>query len=275
MFAATLLALGAAVLHAAWNLAAKSASDRHLALWGQFFAGGVIAFVVLVATGGVDHHVLPWAAGSALIHVPYVVLLAMGYDSGDFSLVYPVARGGGALLAAIGGVLFLSDHLRFFGWVALCVVALGLMLLGEFRASRTLNVALVLAFVIGAYTVLDAKGARISGKLTYVAAETSFGALTISAHGLAIGRGAEFRASWPSSWRRYVLSGAAMLITYGLVLVAVRKASVGYVAALRESSVVLAAFIGWKVLKEPAARQRIIASCVVLAGLVTLVTLGR
>ena len=41
MLLATVLALVAAVLHAAWNLAAKSAADRHLALWGQFLFGGV------------------------------------------------------------------------------------------------------------------------------------------------------------------------------------------------------------------------------------------
>ncbi len=275
MLLATVLALVAAVLHAAWNLAAKSAADRHLALWGQFLFGGVIAGVVLVASGGVDHHVLPWAIGSAVVHVPYVMLLAKGYDSGDFSLVYPVARGGGALLAAVGGVVFLHDRMHGFGWLALVVIGLGLVFLGELRASRPLALALMLSVVIATYTVIDAKGARLSGKLTYVAAETSFGALTITAHGVLVGRWAEFRASIPRLWRRYFLSGAAMLLTYGLVLIAIRRASVGYVTALRESSVVFAAVLGWRVLGERAAHRRVAASFVVLAGLVMLVTIGR
>ena len=72
-----------------------------------------------------------------------------------------------------------------------------------------------------------------------------------------------------------MLAGVASLITYTLVLVAVRYASVGYVAALRESSVVLAALIGWKFLGEGSAKRRLTATGVVLAGLVLLVTLGR
>ena len=39
---ATLLSLGAAILHAGWNLAVKQSGDRWLALWGLFVAGGII-----------------------------------------------------------------------------------------------------------------------------------------------------------------------------------------------------------------------------------------
>ena len=45
--------------------------------------------------------------------------------------------------------------------------------------------------------------------------------------------------------------------------------------ALRESSVVLAALIGWRFLGEGQAHRRLTASAVVLSGLVLLVTVGR
>ena len=54
----------------------------------------------------------------------------------------------------------------------------------------------------------------------------------------------------------YLLTGAVSLVTYGLVMLAVRRAPVGYVAALRESSVLVAAFIGWKYLDEGSAHSR-------------------
>jgi drug/metabolite transporter (DMT)-like permease len=69
----------------------------------------------------------------------------------------------------------------------------------------------------------------------------------------------------------YLLTGAVSLITYGLVMLAVRRAPVGYVAALRESSVLVAAFIGWKYLDEGSAHRRLVAAGVVVAGLVLLV----
>ncbi len=60
-------------------------------------------------------------------------------------------------------------------------------------------------------------------------------------------------------------------MTYWMVVVAFRYTPVGYVTALRESSVVLAAVIGWRLLGEQAGRRRVAAAGVVLAGLVLLV----
>ena len=49
-------------------------------------------------------------------------------------------------------------------------------------------------------------------------------------------------------------------LAYVLVMIAVRRAPVGYVAALRESSVLLAAFLGNRYLAEGAVRRRTIAA---------------
>jgi drug/metabolite transporter (DMT)-like permease len=46
------------------------------------------------------------------------------------------------------------------------------------------------------------------------------------------------------------------------------------VTALRESSVVIAAFAGWRFLHEPPGKQRLISSSVVLLGLVLLIAAG-
>jgi drug/metabolite transporter (DMT)-like permease len=73
------------------------------------------------------------------------------------------------------------------------------------------------------------------------------------------------------NWRRFLVLGVAASFTYGLVQFAFRLAPVGYVTALRESSVVIAAFAGSRVLGEAAGRRRMIASGVVVAGLITLV----
>ena len=75
-------------------------------------------------------------------------------------------------------------------------------------------------------------------------------------------------------WRRALVTGLAALVTYGMVLVAVRHAPVGYVAALRESSVVLGALAGWRLLGEGDHRRRIAAAGVVVVGLITLVVAG-
>ena len=73
------------------------------------------------------------------------------------------------------------------------------------------------------------------------------------------------------NWRRFTVMGIASAVTYGMVQAAFRLAPVGYVTALRESSVVLAAFAGTHMLGEEGGRRRIVASGVVLGGLILLI----
>ena len=131
--------------------------------------------------------------------------------------------------------------------------------------------ALVVAAMIGIYTTVDSHAARDVGGNTYVFAVFVACGFMVSVYGLAVGRGPSLRRALPGSWRIYLLTGAVSLVTYGLVMLAVRRAPVGYVAALRESSVLVAAFIGWRYLDEGSAHRRLIAAAVVVAGLVLLV----
>jgi uncharacterized membrane protein len=272
---ATVLALGAAVLHAGWNFVAKRASgDRYMVLWAQFFAGGVISLPIMIGNQllfGMRWEGYLWAMASGCVHLPYTWLLAKAYTHGDFSVSYPVARGGGAALAAVGGVLFLGDHLGAAEVLGIAIVVVGLMLLAYGATGPNLAMALAVAGTIGVYTVLDARGARVTETVAYIFATFVATAMTNTIFGLSTGRATEMRAMLRDNGQRAVLSGLASLVTYGLVLVAVRYAPVGYVAALRESSVVLAALAGWKLLGEGDHRRRLTAAMVVFTGLLVLV----
>ena len=65
--------------------------------------------------------------------------------------------------------------------------------------------------------------------------------------------------------------GIASGITYALVQIAFEHAAVGYVTCLRESSVVIAAFVGARYLGEGQALRRTAAAIVVVVGLLLLV----
>jgi drug/metabolite transporter (DMT)-like permease len=274
---ATLLALGAAVLHAAWNLAAKRADgDRFVVLWAQFAVSGVVAaagLLIVAAVGGMPASGYAWGAVSGLVHLPYLWLLGLAYTHGDFGVTYPLARGGGAALAAVLGVAVLGDTLSGGEVAGVVVIVAGLGLLSWGATARDAGLALGVAATIGAYTTIDAQGSRVTGSAAYVLATFTATAITVSIAGLATGRAAALRAVVRVAWRRALLTGLAALVTYGMVLIAVRYAPVGYVAALRESSVVLGALAGWRLLGE-GDHRRITAALIVLAGLITLVVAG-
>ena len=126
------LALFAAVLHASWNLVVKQTSDRFLALWSQFVFAGSFAVIALVGWTVIDgppNISWWWSVISGCGHLPYVMLLAKAYDKNDFSLTYPIARGAGALSAAILGLIFLGDDLSALSMVGIAVVIFGLWVL--------------------------------------------------------------------------------------------------------------------------------------------------
>ena len=274
MLEATVLALTAAVLHAGWNLAVKVRADRLAFLGVQFLVGGAIGLFALTILGDLGQVAWRWALLSALIHIPYFVLLTLSYRYGDFSLVYPLARGGGALVAALGGALLLSDHLPAAAWVAIAIVGGGLASIALPARGPAVRAALGLAAVIGAYTLVDAHGARISHAASYGFASLTADALTAILV-LTVARRWRTAVHVARSTPWLCLgAGVAAVAAYALVLAAVRHAPVGYVTALRESSVVIAAFAGWRILHEPPGKQRVASSCVVLFGLVLLVAAG-
>jgi drug/metabolite transporter (DMT)-like permease len=272
LVAATFLALGSAALHAAWNLLVKTSSDRLLTAWGFYLVGGILflPFLPLVGVPGAD--TLPFLAASSVVHVVYVVALTRAYHHADFSLAYPLARGGGALVAAVGGVLFLGDSLPGLAWLAIAIIVGGLASLVRPGVGRVaLLWAGLTAAMIGTYTTLDAAGARRSSGLGYGIAITLGAGAVLTIVLIASGSAPRIRPALRAEWPRYLLGGVFSTLAYSLVLAGARLAPVGYVAALRESSVVLGAAAGWLFLHERLGRARLASAVVVTTGLVLLI----
>jgi uncharacterized membrane protein len=272
MVAATFLALGSAVLHAAWNLLVKTSSDRLVAAWGLYLTGGVLFLPVFLVIDRPGADALPFLAASSIVHVVYVVALTRAYQHGDFSFAYPLARGGGALIAAVGGVLFLADSLSGLAWLAIAIVVGGLAsLVGPGVSRIALLWAGLTAAMIGTYTTIDAAGARRSSGLGYGIAIVLGAGVVLTAAIVGSGRAGRLRPALHREWRRFLVGGVCSTLAYSMVLAGARLAPVGYVAALRESSVVLGAGAGWLFLHERLGRARLASALVVTAGLVLLI----
>jgi drug/metabolite transporter (DMT)-like permease len=270
---ATVLALASAGLHAGWNLLVKTADDRELTAWGQYVFGGLMFVPVLIVIGPPGWTATPYIAASSVVHVVYTFALVRAYHHGDFSFAYPISRGTGAVIAAIGGVIFLGDHLPPLAWVAIAIAAAGLVsLVDRSITAITIGWALLTASMIGSYTTIDSAGARATESgFSYGVVLTIAAAATLTAAGTAQGRLRDFVESIPHSWRRYMVAGFCLTLAYSLVLLAVEYAPVGYVAMLRESSVVLGALLGWLFLNEQLGGRRMLSSIVVASALVMLV----
>ena len=274
MLTATLLALAAAVLHASWNLWVKQSGDRWIALWGQMTAGGFVCAVILTFTGWPSN--LAWwpVLTSGVIHVVYIGVLARAYTIGDFSVTYPIARGAGALLAALGGVLFLNDHFTALSVFGIVIAIAGILLLAGKADASHVKAALLVSLTIGAYSVVDGHGSRVTGGNLYPLVLFVATAVSTTIAGIAMGRTRDMVTAMRSRAHLFALAGSASALTYWMVLIAMQQAPVGYVTALRESSVVIVALVGTRYLGESDMRRRVVAALVVVAGLAVLIA-GR
>ncbi|MDA3016972.1 MAG: DMT family transporter [Actinomycetota bacterium] len=270
------LALFAAVLHASWNLVVKQTSDRFLALWSQFVFAGSFAVIALVGWTVIDgppNISWWWSVISGCGHLPYVMLLAKAYDKNDFSLTYPIARGAGALNAAILGLIFLGDDLSALSMVGIAVVIFGLWVLVSGQPITNIFPALGVAATIGVYSAVDAYGARNSNPIAFALSVFVSAATSVTIWAL-ITRAKELKKFLAAEWKPSLFGGTMSIISYSLVVYAFTLAPVGYVATMRESSVVIAALAGWKYLKEDDHKRRLTSATVVVLGLVVLVA-GR
>ncbi|HEX5939934.1 MAG TPA: hypothetical protein VFZ12_06205 [Dehalococcoidia bacterium] len=271
MLLATILALASAALHAGWNLRLKTSDDRVVTTAAQFAFGGVVYLPIFIFSGLPDADVLGLLAISTLIHVLYLACLIRSYATGDFSMAYPLARGGGAMIASIGGIAFLGDDVPPLAAAAMIIVGLGLAsLVRPGTPLHAIGWGALTASLIGSYTLVDSAGARDSG-VSYAIAIGAAVAVAFNAGVIALGRGHALVTSIATDWRGHLAAGICSHGAYLLVLIAVNYAPVGYVATLRESSVVLGAALGWWLLRERLAAPRVASSAIVAAGMVMLI----
>jgi drug/metabolite transporter (DMT)-like permease len=134
---AVALILVAALAHATWNLFSKQAAAAGASsfVWLMSLAATglyapVVAVSVLLSPPGLT--LLDWAfmVGTGLLQVGYFLFLQAGYRLGDLSLVYPLGRGSGALLAALAGIIVLGERPGPAGITGIILVVLGVLVLG-------------------------------------------------------------------------------------------------------------------------------------------------
>jgi drug/metabolite transporter (DMT)-like permease len=263
------LALGAAFLHASWNVLLAGARDSEAATAVATLCGVALLAPVALATGGVSNAALPFAGTSAVLHVGYLGLLARAYQGGEVSVVYPVSRGSAPVLVLAFGAVFLNEGASAAAVAGVAAVSAGVFLVGggaagaaaERHVRRDLLFGFAIALTIAAYTLVDAEGVDHAQAPAYLflllAPSSAVYAATLALGGRRLG---------PELSPRAFLTGALIVGAYGSVLAALRLADAAPVAAVRESSVVIAALMAAAFLHERVDRRRMGGALLVVAG---------
>ncbi|MDE4175273.1 DMT family transporter [Phaeobacter sp. PT47_59] len=268
------IVLMAAMLHAVWNAIVKTAEDRTTML-GLVALGHVIPGAVMVALLPLPAvESLPYVAASTLVHFGYFYMLGRAYAHGDLSVVYPIARGIVPALVALWAMLFAGEVLPPQAWGGIALIACGIQL-SSWQALRSgvgraaLGYAVGTGICISAYSLIDGLGVRLSGNTLSYWAWGAFLHLFVASF-IGLRKKASLGAVRPRSWIIGIGGGFVSMTAYGLVLYAKTFAPLGAVSALRETSVIFAALIGFVFLHEGNWMRRL-GAAVLMAGGVALI----
>lgn len=280
------LVMTAAVAHALWNFLLKRAGQGTPFLWVISVVGAVVYAPIALALVMWER---PQVTGmgflimglSSLIHVTYLMTLQHGFRVGDFSLVYPIARGTGPVLTAIFAVLLLGERPTLLAAIGIGLVAVGTVTLsgvggrrpGEKGAGSTrvaVGFGLLTGLLIASYTLVDkyAVSVVLVPPLLLEWFSNASRALVLTPTAV---------KQWPqvqTAWKKYRLEamgiGILSPLAYLLVLIAMTFTPVSYVAPAREMSILIGALIGSKVLAEGAAFRRVAGAAAIVAGVFSL-----
>jgi drug/metabolite transporter (DMT)-like permease len=267
---AFLLALGAAFVHAVWNLLLARARDPEAAAAVALLSAVVLFAPVLAFAWELEAEAWPYIAASSALELVYFALLGAAYRRAEVSVVYPLARGIAPVLVLVAGVLALGADTTAAQALGVCLVGLGVILVRGLRrpaGAAGVLFGLAIACSIAAYTLVDDEGIRFANAVTYLELTLIAPALGYAA-GLAWVRGGvALRAELVPTT---VAAGLGMWVAYGLVLAALARAEPAPVAAVRETSIVIATAGAALFLGEPVPRSRLAGAALVAAGVALL-----
>ena len=271
-----LIILLATVMHAVWNGMVKKHPDKVVAVSGIVFGhvpASIIAIILLPAPS-VD--CIPYIIASALIHQGYNWYLLSSYKIGDLTQVYPIARGFGPLVATIISILILGLVLDNLIILSICLICLGIMILGIFnqpskKNSKIIQYSLFTGFFIGLYSLVDGYGARVSlSAITYMSWSFILIAFLFPIVLKIKKQENIFKNVMDKGKQIFWVGGTLSYIIYIIVVWGFTKAPIPMVGALRETSIFFSIFIGYFFLKEKITSKKIFTIILILVGVVGL-----
>ena len=277
------LVLSAAVLHACWNLISKKVNGKAPFIWLMYIASTIIYLPVLVyhSYQNDDFHFsepLIWfSVSSAIMHIAYFLILQKGYREADLSVVYPIARGSGPLLSSIGAILVLRESFRYNIALGLFLILAGVLVITGLqfsKGSKKIKIGVFWGTLTGLFIALYTLNDAIAIKSYHLSPLL----LTFSSNAISIGLLLPFVIGQVGEIKRELIDHRWSIIliallspaAYILVLQALELAPLSVIAPARETSILIGVFMGSKALEEKDGKRRIVASVLILIGIVCL-----
>jgi len=265
------LVLFAAFLHAGWNALLRGGADRLWSMTVMCLAVAIASAVMALFLPSPAKASWMYAVLSAALHVGYNLFLVRSYQVGELGQTYPISRGSSPLLITVAASAFAGERVGMGALFGIALVSGGIVSLalkGRRLAVPSLPYALGTGCFIAAYSVTDGIGVRLSGApMAYTAWMCALWGILMPPVYIGL-RGARSLFTVRPGLIIAFIGGLVSLLAYGIVIYAMSGAPMGAVSALRETSVLFAALIGYFFLGETLTVRKMLACAVIAAGVI-------
>ncbi len=261
------------MLHALWNVALKSKGDPVIGLAIVLGVGAVVVFPFAILLPTMDRAGWDWLMPSLGVHFAYHIALTRIYSEASLAEAYPMTRGLGPVLVTAASSIIAKEVPSAVTLLGIFFVSAGVVSMRRPRTAqstgggrRLVTLAVIAASLMAGCHVLDGLGARASKHpITYACWIQSLEAIGFVAYVLYTRR-AQLRALDRSFVIRNAVAGLFANAGYSIVLWAMSQATLGAVAALRESSIVFVVIFSRLLLKEPIDKRRATCALIIACG---------
>jgi len=246
----------AALLHAIWNAMVKKGDDKYISLTAIVLGHVPISIVIIFFTPMLTFQSIPYIFISAIFLSGYEWCLLSAYRLGDYTKVYPIARGTAPIFIVTLSLLLFDISISKLELMGILVISFGIIILGfqntkKFKNYSATVYALCTGLFISCYSISDGYGGRVSASpLNYTAWLMILNAVIFSILLIIMNKPRTVKMVLSEGKKIFFIGGTLSFIVYATVVWAFTQAPVPLVAALRETSIIFALLIGSLFLKE-------------------------
>jgi len=268
------IVLFAAFTHAGWSSLVKS-NKEPLFIMGMTSIVEIIIFTPLVLFVPFPPiKIWYFIIASVILHSLYRFTVVSSYQYGDLSFVYPVARGTSSLLLVLLSLILLSEIISIIGFFGIITVCAGIFLIAYVKINQFNTKAFILACItallIAFYTLIDGIGVRgTENKFSYIFWLLLLNGIPVLGF-ILLSKRKVFANITKKEIGKGLSAGILAILSYGIVVWAMKNIEIAYVSSIRETSIVIATLIGFLLLGEKQAKKRIVPTIIVLCGITIL-----
>jgi len=134
--------------------------------------------------------------------------------------------------------------------------------------------ALSVALVISFYTLVDGAAVQNGSSLSYGLLMFTLVPLLTTPYNIRRYGWRRFSYAWKEERNPIILAGVLGVTAYLIALFAYTLAPVGYSGSIRQVSVVIGAFLGWRFLGEKMGGMRVVGAVVIFSGILVIAIFG-